>query len=139
VVLGEGAGLFSVRGGDAEGDASGEGFVREDVEGPLGQDVDDEEIEVALFVRGRFGCAARNGDMVGSSGGALTRGFDLDAQATSAVIDDEVVTLLVAKRFGDDEAALGGLKEEGGFADFSDAVRGMVLFGHTSAFGFGSG
>src|SRR5258708_1951976 len=109
-------------------------FDRDDVPDVERDDVGGDEIDIAFGVDG-----AAFADGVGGAGfvgvGAEAVGaLDLDAKKFDpsaslragfrlrAVVEDEVVALAVSPGFGDGEAALAGLIEEGGFGTLSGAL-----------------
>ena len=57
-----------------------------DVEGLLGEDVDDEEVDFVFLVGGVFAASAGDGYVVRVFGTELASGFDLDGRAGATVI-----------------------------------------------------
>ena len=103
-------------------DVSGEGGDGNDVPGIARHDVGDEEID---FV-GSVGLTS--GDTVAVAGLNIisiatvrgrTSGLDLHAPEMAAGVEDEVIGLKLAVRFGDSETEVGGLVHEREFGDLS--------------------
>ncbi len=98
-----------------------EGAGREDVSDVFSDDVGDEQVDLA----GRLGCTpVRLGADVESAAGlgalAVSR-FHLNSKRASAGLDDEIVAVAVAPRFGHADAHECGLGEESGFGVFAAA------------------
>ena len=93
----------------------------EDVPEVEGDDVGDQEIDVAGGIDGAGfadGISGAGFVGVGAEGGG---GLDLDADEAASVVEDEVVALAVAPGFGDAESEGTGFVEESGFAAFAAA------------------
>jgi len=88
----------------------------------VGDHVSDDEVDVARGVAAAVDVAT--GVEGVSVDGAGVGGLDLDAPGAGTGVDDEVVAVAFAPRFGDGEAEGGGFEEEGGFCDLPAALRG---------------
>ena len=88
-----------------------------------GDDVGDEDVDVVGGV-GDFAFAVDEVDglYAVSAEGNAGRTFELDAPQAPAGIHDEVVAFAIAPGFGDVEAFVGGLVQEGSFGIFSGAL-----------------
>ena len=84
-------------------------------------DVGDEEVDVLRTVnRAAFADRVSGASFI-SVGAETVGGFDLDAEETASVVEDEVVALGVSPGFGDAEAEFAGFVKEGGFGALSTA------------------
>jgi len=97
-------------------------FKRDDVPGVFGQDVDGEEVDLGGLVGDGAGWKAAVGVGAPGSFDELGGAFDLDAEKAAAVVDDVVVALAFAMRFGDNKAVAGGAVGEGKFGKLSPAL-----------------
>src|SRR5205823_2125792 len=84
-------------------------------------DVGDEEVDVLGAVNGAAFADGVSGASFISVGAETVGGFDLDAEKTASVVEDEVVALGVSPGLSDAEAELAGFVEEGGFGALSTA------------------
>jgi hypothetical protein len=107
------------------GEAGADG---EDVPEVERDDVGDEEIDVAGGIDGAGFTDGVGGAGFVGVGAEGVGGLDLDAEEAVAVVEDEIVTLAVAPRFGNAESEGTGFVEESSFAAFA-ATLGVFAAG----------
>ena len=120
--------LGAVFGIEQEADAAFQSGNGDDVPGLFGDYVDDQEIDLRLLIGdGALVEAAAAVDVVGVVV-EIAGGFDLDAPEAGVGVENEVVTVAVAVRLGDFEAALDGGELEDEFGELS-ATLGFAAAG----------
>ncbi len=97
-------------------------FDGQDVPEVEGDDVGDEEVDVAAGVDGASFAGSVGGAGFVGAGAEGVGGFGLNADELASVVEDEVVALAVSPGLGDAEAEAGGFVEEGGFGALSGAL-----------------
>lgn len=130
--------LGAAFGVEQEADAVFQSGNGDDVPGFFGDDVDDEEIDLIVFIG--------DGALVEEAAGVdvvdaimeIAGGFYLDAPEAGVGVENEVVAVAVAVRLGDFEAALDGGELEDQFGELSASLGFVAARGAESA-GTGSG
>ncbi len=122
------AGFWIVLGIEQEADAAFQVGYWDDVPGFFGDYVDDEEIDLILFIGDGALVEAAAGVDVVEALVEIAGGFYLDAPEAGAGVENEVVTVAVAVRLGNFEAAQDGGELEEEFGKLS-ATLGFVAAG----------